>query len=580
MIQSVSSATSVAALNVAANAPSKAVAAKAAAAQGQSAAPVAQPANPKAVEALKSMNARAYLERQQIAAALYDRSFTYDEGIKALKRQDAIAAYAARIQAKAGGPTEADLAKLAKKLDNAAKQIDRLSNNKQGADLDSVAAVDGKPVDDTQANLAARIKAGLNDGSLTEAEAKVLVEQQDKIAELEKGLRESGGKLTAGEQKIVLDELRKSADALNKARNNKVGTPVSSLTYEQSVTNRQAALQKQLEQGVKIGALTADEAKQVQAQFEKVAALKGESMANGSINWREAVALSSAMNEAEAQIYDLQRNAEGKKLAEVFVNEKYVDERQTGQLEGITRGLDNRSLTNEEAETLLAGQKAVDAKQADAAQGGLTRSEYLRLQSTMNDQSLLLNELATNKARYTGLTPPAATVPGAPVPAAPVPPKVAAPAPAPAPAAPAAPAASAAEPAKPEPKPEAAKPAAPQPEPASPAAQQQAALKAETAPTTLQINRELAQHEDKMGKRLASMLADLNDRVGDWAKEVRERADAHKAQTAEHGRVEAKDKPRAAQHEAPVSADIVAKVAAYAKVEAGPVVPAQAKKVA
>lgn len=590
MIQNISTSASVAALNSAANAPSKAANVKAVAAQGQSSAPVAAPVDPKAVEALKSLNVRANLERQQIAAALYDRSFTYDEGIKALKRQDAIAAYAAKIQSKAGGPTEADVAKLAKKLEAAGRQIDRLSNNKQGADLNSVAAVDGKPVDDTQANLAARINAGVKDGTLTEAEAKTLVAQQEKIAELEKGLRESNGKLTAGEQKVVLDELRKSADAINKARNNAVGVAASTLTYEQSVTNRQAALQKQLEQGVKIGALTADEAKTVQEQFEKVSALKQDSLANGSINWREAVSLSSAMNEAEAQIYDLQRNADGKKLAEVYVNQTYVDERQTGQLESITRGIDNRSLTNEEAASLLDGQKKVDSLQEQAAEGGLTRSEYLRLQSAMNDQSLDINALATNKARYTGIltaTPaptapapaqPAAAAPAAPAPAStqPVAPAPAAPA-APAPAAPVA--AAPATPVAPSPAQPAAAPVAPvkaeapdastpAASPATPDAQVQAQLKAETNPTMPQINRELAQDEDKMSERLLDMLNAVKKNLADYVESARERAEAARDNAAKSGRSDDKDTARskdAVTPGIPAPADVVVKISAYAR---------------
>lgn len=576
MIQTISTSTSVAALNAAANAPSKAATQKAAAAQGQSSAPVAKPVDPKAVEALNALNVRANLERQQIAAALYDRSFTYDEGIKALKRQDAIAAYAAKIQNKAGGPTEAEVAKLAKKLEAAGRQIERLSTNKQGADLDSVAAVDGKPVDDTQANLTARINTGVKDGTLTENEAKTLLAQQEKLAELEKGLRESNGKLTAGEQKVVLDELRKSADAINKARNNKVGVAASTLTYEQSVTNRQAALQKQLDQGVKIGALTAEEAKTVQEQFEKVSALKQDSLANGSINWREAVALSSAMNEAEAQIYDLQRNTAGKKLAEVYVNEKYVDERQTGQLESVTRGIDNRSLTNEEAASLLNGQKTIDALQEKAVDGGLTRSEYLRLQSAMNDQSLDINALATNKARYTGIltatptpvavpkpavvsAPAAPAQPAAPVAAAPVAPAPVAPSPVPTPAAPVTV--------------ETLAPRAPSPAatPETPVAQVQAQLKAETQPTAPQINRELSQRENEMSKQLLGMLDALKKNLSDYVEGARSRAEAARGNSSEkaaHSDEKGSPKSNEIAHPGlPVAADIVAKVAAYARPE-------------
>lgn len=357
----------------------------------------------KAVPTISELDARALAQRQQIAAALYDRSFSFGEGVKALKRQDAIQAYASAVVTQEGGPTDKDLRTLDRKLDRAEAQIGRLTTNARGADLDSDAAVDGSAIDTVQANLAARIAAGLKDGTLTREEADTLLARQQEIADAETKLRESGGLLTAAEQKEVLDQLRKTADQINAARRNDIGVKYPVPTYAENIDKRQAALEKQLEQGLKAGSLTAEEADAVLAEFQAAAEAETQALANGKIDWREYVGVSNALNLAEIRLYELQRNTDGKQLADRFVDQKYVDQRQSQQLESLTRGIDNGRLTNEEAATLLESQQAIDQLQAQYADGGMTRAEYLRLQIEMNNFSIQNSDAQVNAARWTGL---------------------------------------------------------------------------------------------------------------------------------------------------------------------------------
>lgn len=396
--------------NVSSNAAVNPVAALSASGQqnnaaGNAAAKQEKTVTKKAVPALSELDAKAWMQRQQVGAALYDRSFTLREGERALKRMEAVEAYASEIFAKEGGPTDRDLRRLANKLNNADKMLDRLSNNDRGINLSSLEGIDGRDIDVVQANLADRIRNGLNDGSLTEDEAKVLVAQQDQLAELEAKFRESDGKLTAGEMKQVMDQLRKSADALNQARNNGVGVNLGTYSYADAVNDRQAQLEKMLADGLKAGSLTEGEAESVRNQFavvneEEVAALQ-----NGKVDWREWVNLSSSMNEAEILIYDLQRNDDGKRLADTYVDVVQVDKRQAQQLEGLTRGIDNGSLTNEEAISLLDLQQDIQRSENKLVRDGLTRSEFLRLQNGMNDFSLVAADLQSNSDRYDGVTP-------------------------------------------------------------------------------------------------------------------------------------------------------------------------------
>jgi hypothetical protein len=394
-----------------------------AAQQKQAAKPVATETK-KAVQSLSELQARAFMQRQQIGAGLYDRSLTYREGASTLKRQDAIAAYAQQIQAKEGGPTERDLRILARRLDNSQKQLDRLTTNDRGVDLDSVAGIDGKDLDIVQANLMARINAGVKDGSLTAEEAKGLLESQEQLNTLEKSFRESGGKLTAGEQKMVLDELRKQADLINRLRANDVGVARAGTSYSDQIDARQANLEKQFEAAIKAGTLTEDEAKTIRAEFDTAQALENELRADQRVDWRDATRMSTALNNVEIALYDLQRNRQGVQLADSFVNVSVVDQRQAQQLENVARGIDNRSLTDVEAQELLVTMQRVQNQEdrALSGDGQLDRAEYLRLQNAMNDFSLRNQELASNSDRWTGLVPNPVQVPAGPTSQPPAPP--------------------------------------------------------------------------------------------------------------------------------------------------------------
>ncbi len=389
----------------------------------QAAKPVASETK-NAVPSLSELQARAFMQRQQIGAGLYDRSLTYREGATTLKRQDAIAAYAAQIEAKEGGPTERDLRILARRLNNAQKQLDRLTTNTRGVDLDSVEGIDGKDLDVVQANLMARINAGVKDGSLTADEAKGLLASQEQLNTLEKSFRESGGKLTAGEQKMVLDELRKQADLINRLRANQVGVARPGTSYSDQIDARQANLEKQFDAAIKAGTLTEDEAKTIRAEFDNAQALENDLRADQRVDWRDVTRMSTALNNVEIALYELQRNRQGVQLADSFVNASAVDQRQAQQLENVARGIDNRSLTDVEAQELLITMQRVQ-NQEDRALGGdgkLDRAEYLRLQNAMNDFSLRNQELASNRDRWTGLVPNPVQVPAGPTSQPPVPP--------------------------------------------------------------------------------------------------------------------------------------------------------------
>ena len=237
----------------------------------------------------------------------------------------------------------------------------------------------------------------------------------------------------------MLDQLRKEADRVNSLRHNNVGVNLTYKTYADSIDARQAALEKQLEAGIKAGTLLEDEAKVIRGYLDDANNLEAEYGADGRIDWKDHNRLSTALNSAEIQLYDLQRNDFGKKLKASYVDVVHADKRQAQQLESIARGISNKSLTDDEAIATLQAQKGIQGMENDFIKGDdgkLDRGEYLRLQSAMNTFDLANHEAQTNSARWNGIlkASAAAVTPAAPVPAAsaPVPP-VAAEKPAPAP---------------------------------------------------------------------------------------------------------------------------------------------------
>lgn len=505
--------------NVSSNAALNPAAALAASGQqgnaaGNAAAKQEKTVTKKAVPALSELDSKAWMLRQQVGAALYDRSFTLREGERALKRLEAIEAYANEIFAKEGGPTDRDLRRLANRLNNADKLLDRLSNNDRGINLSSLEAIDGRDIDVVQANMADRFRQGLRDGSLTEDEARVLAAEQDQIAELEAKFRESDGKLTAGEMKQVMDQLRQAADALNRARNNGVGVNLGTYSYADAVNDRQAQLEKMLAEGLKAGSLTETEAETVRNQFAVVNDEEAAALKNGTVDWREWVNLSSSMNDAEILIYDLQRNDDGKRLADSYVDVVQVDKRQAQQLEGLTRGIDNGALTNEEAISLLDLQQDIQRSENQLVRDGLTRSEFLRLQNAMNDYSLVAADLQSNRDRYDGLTPRITVPPVLPATPGPVTPSVD-----PAPAGPAAPPVEAVNPAPVAP---VAPPVTPnEAAPANgnagtPAPETDEAKSSATPSVTKDDESVLSAGAQEALKRAASTYGEIRDRFAEW----------------------------------------------------------------
>ncbi len=74
---------------------------------------------------------------------------------------------------------------------------------------------------------------------------------------------------------------------------------------------------------------------------------------------RDSVKMSTALNNVEIRLYDLQRNTQGRQLKDSFVDVKNVDMQQARNLESTARGISNKALTDEESIELLNDQRRI-----------------------------------------------------------------------------------------------------------------------------------------------------------------------------------------------------------------------------
>lgn len=147
-------------------------------------------------------------------------------------------------------------------------------------------------LNERQANLDARIEAGVRSGDLTRSEARELRGAFGDIADLEARYRANG--LSAWER----SDLDRRFDALSSRirydRNDRQdrGPRWDNWTGPggawMNINQRQARIDQRIDQGVRSGRLTRREANSLRAEFNAVARLEGRYRANGLSSWERA----------------------------------------------------------------------------------------------------------------------------------------------------------------------------------------------------------------------------------------------------------------------------------------------------
>lgn len=135
----------------------------------------------------------------------------------------------------------------------------------------SPSAAGAQSINQRQANLDARIDAGVRDRSLTSAEAAQLRGDFADLSQLESRYRASGGVLTNAERADLDRRFDLLSSRVRHDRHDSDARGPSGGTADININQRQRDLEARIDAGVRNGGLTAREASDLRAEFKSIA---------------------------------------------------------------------------------------------------------------------------------------------------------------------------------------------------------------------------------------------------------------------------------------------------------------------
>jgi hypothetical protein len=147
--------------------------------------------------------------------------------------------------------------------------------------------------------------------------------------------------------------------------------------------------QKRIEQGLKSGELSTEEAARLEREQQHINRMETRGLRDGEISATEQARLDRAQNVASADIYRQKHDAQTGNPNSLSSKRMQADvQRSVNQEQRIQNGLENGSLTNREAARLNAGQARTDRKIASSgADGHVGAVEQHRIQRGETRQS-------------------------------------------------------------------------------------------------------------------------------------------------------------------------------------------------
>jgi opacity protein-like surface antigen len=218
-------------------------------------------------------------------------------------------------------------------------------------------------INQRQAQLDARIDAGVRDGSLTRAEATRLRAEFREIAALEGRYRASGGRLDASERADLdrrFDALSARIRVQRHDAQDRYGGPGGPGGW-MSINQRQAQLDARIDAGVRDGTLSRGEAARLRAEFNQIAALEAQYRRTGGglTNW-ERQDLDRRFDALSARIRQERADSPGGYRGGWW----NINERQDELERRINAGLRDGTLTRAEAYQLRAQFRDIAALEA------------------------------------------------------------------------------------------------------------------------------------------------------------------------------------------------------------------------
>ena len=156
-----------------------------------------------------------------------------------------------------------------------------------------------------------------------------------------------------------------------------------------STVQRDVNQEKRIEQGLQNGSLTTREAAALERDEAKVNRMQSQALKDGKLSDAERAKLNAAQNKASRDIATAEHNGvNGNPLSASSQRMQADVQRNINQQQRVEAGLQNGSLTHQEAAKLERGQSKVARKEAVAGRDGhVGAHEQKRIQRSENHQS-------------------------------------------------------------------------------------------------------------------------------------------------------------------------------------------------
>ena len=239
-----------------------------------------------------------------------------------------------------------------------------------------------KRISDQQKRIDERVKSG----ALTRNEAKVLLDNLDRINGEEKRLA-GDGKLTEEER----TRLHKMLDQNSKMIEDKKNNPVTQMApyMEWRLGNQR----KRIDEGLKSGALTQEEAKILRNNVDQTEQEGKRLIADGKLRDAERTRLQNMLDQNNKMIEDKKNNP-------VTAMAPQIQQRIANQQKRINEGIKSKALTQDGSKTLLDNLNYVQQEEKRlTAAGKFTEADKERLNKMLDQNSDMIEDLKSNPAK-------------------------------------------------------------------------------------------------------------------------------------------------------------------------------------
>jgi CRISPR/Cas system-associated endoribonuclease Cas2 len=162
-----------------------------------------------------------------------------------------------------------------------------------------------------QQNQRERIQQGVKSGELTRRETGKLVEEQRDVRQLERAYK-SDGTLTGAERRDLNHEQNQASRDIYRQKHDDQDRPPAAVR-DPGVNERQANQTARIQQGVKSGELTHDEAQDLRTERRDIRGLEQTYKSDGTLTHDERQDLHQQLNQQSQEIYEEKHDDEQRK---------------------------------------------------------------------------------------------------------------------------------------------------------------------------------------------------------------------------------------------------------------------------